>query len=82
MKYYTYLPIRLVLHFFDSTVSKKCNTNLIGQCEAPHTWLLQERCGDAAIHFSSLGGAEGGALFRTTMQIAASCNSALLLAEQ
>ena len=25
--------------FFDSTVSKKCNTNLIGQCEAPRTWL-------------------------------------------
>ena len=49
--------------FFDSKVSKKCNTNLIGQCEALRTWLLQERCGNAAIHFSILGGAEGGALF-------------------
>ena len=51
MKYYTYWPIRLVLHFFDTKVSKKCNTNLIGQCEAPRTWLLQERCRDAAVHF-------------------------------
>ena len=40
----------------------KCNTNLIGQCEAPHMWLLQERCRDTAIHFSNLGGAEGGAV--------------------
>ena len=24
-------PIRLVLHFFDTVLSKKCNTNLIGQ---------------------------------------------------
>ena len=63
LKYYTYWLIRLVLHFFDSKVSKKCNTNLIGQCEAPHTWLLQERCRDAAVYFSNLGGAEGGALF-------------------
>ena len=51
MKYYTYWPIRSVLHFFDTKVSKKCNTNLIGQCEAPRTWLLQERCRDAAVHF-------------------------------
>ena len=32
-------------------VSKKCNTNRIGQCEVPCTWLLQERCTDAAVHF-------------------------------
>ena len=53
MKYYTYWPIRSVLHFFDTKVSKKCNTNLIGQCEAPRTWLLQKRCRDAAVHFQN-----------------------------
>ena len=42
---------------------KKQNTNLIGRCEPPRTWLLQERCRNAAVHFSNLGGAEGGALF-------------------
>ena len=54
---------KLKSHLEWPKVSKKCNTNLIGQCEAPHTWLLQERCRDAAVHFSNLGGAEGGALF-------------------
>ena len=53
MKYYTYWPIRSVLHFFDTKVSKKCNTNLIGQCEAPRMWLLQKRCRDAAVHFQN-----------------------------
>ena len=63
LKYYTLIDQSdQYLHFFVSTVSKG-NTNLISQCEAPHTWLLQEHCRDAAIHFSNLGGAEGRALF-------------------
>ena len=39
--------------FLTLKYQKKCSTNLIGQCEVPLTWLLQERCRDAAVHFQS-----------------------------
>ena len=61
--WYYFEILHLSYTFFTVKVSKKCNTNLIGQCESPRTWLPNERCRDTAVHFSNLGGAEGGALF-------------------
>ena len=57
------LTNQISITLFDNKVSKKCNTNLIGQCKSPRTWLLKERYRDAAVHFSNLGGAEGGVIF-------------------
>ena len=37
------LTNQISITLFFCTVSKKCNTNLIGQCEAPRTWLHRYR---------------------------------------